>query len=196
MANFSVAGTASELSVSASSTSSDTIGDVITVTVSATDKDGNAVSDGTKVTFSVSANTGLAPIGTGHGDDGRMSKNGSASVKFAVVGAGHSVVSAEADGATGVIVITSTAGAEEPEAMPEEEASVSCLSNLNAFSTWTCGVDSSASEVFALLEGRGVTAIHLHNGSAWVRYSVVEGNTVPGSSDFMVTEDDILYISN
>ena len=36
----------------------------------------------------------------------------------------------------------------------------------------------------------------LWNGSAWVRYSVVDGTMVPGSSDFMVAENDILYISN
>ncbi len=86
--------------------------------------------------------------------------------------------------------------AEEPEAMPEEEASVSCLSNLSGFSTWSCGVESSAVEIFGLVSGRGASAVHLWNGSEWVRYSVVEGAMVPGSSDFMVTEDDILYISN
>ena len=31
---------------------------------------------------------------------------------------------------------------------------------------------------------------------SWVRYSVVDGTLVPGSSDFMVAENDILYISN
>ena len=80
--------------------------------------------------------------------------------------------------------------------MPEEEASVACLSTLSGFSTWSCGVDSSASEIFDLLIERGKTALHLWNGSAWVRYSVVEGTMVPGSSDFMVTKSDILYISN
>ena len=80
--------------------------------------------------------------------------------------------------------------------MPEEEASVSCLSNLSGFSTWSCGVESSAAEIFGLVSGRGASAVHLWNGSEWVRYSVVEGAMVPGSSDFMVTEDDILYISN
>ncbi len=80
--------------------------------------------------------------------------------------------------------------------MPEEEASVACLSNLNGFATWACGVESSASEIFGLVSGRGATALHLWNGSAWVRYSVVDGTMVPGSSDFMVAENDILYISN
>ena len=192
-AMFAVAGASADVAVSASATSSDTIGDVITVTASVTDKDGNTVSNGTMVMFDVSEDTGLAAIGTGHA--GKDTKDGMASVKYAVVGAGHSVVSATAGGATGVIVIDSTAGATDM-AMPEEEASVACLSNLAGFSTWSCGVETSASEIFGFVSARGATAIHLWNGSAWVRYSVVDGTMVPGSSDFMVTTSDILYISN
>ncbi len=193
-AMFSVAGSASDVMVSANETTSDTIGDVITVTAEITDADGNPVSDGTSVQFDVSSNTGLAAIGTGH--MGKDTKDGMASVKYAVVGAGHSVVSATAGGATGVIVIDSTAGMVEEEAMPEEEASVSCLSELSGFATWSCGVEADASAIFDMVTGRGVSAIHLWNGSTWVRYSVVDDAMVPGSSDFMVTENDILYISN
>ena len=190
---FSVAGSAANVTVTASAMSSDSIGDVITVTATVTDADGNAVSGGTSVMFDVSEDTGLAAIGTGHA--GKGTKDGAASVRYAVVGAGHSVISATADDATGVIVIDSTAGATDM-AMPEEEASVACLSNLAGFATWACGVESSASEIFGLVSGRGATALHLWNGSAWVRYSVVDGTMVPGSSDFMVAENDILYISN
>ena len=193
-AMFAVAGNPSTVDVSASATSSDMIGDVITVTAAVTDEDGNKVSDGTSVQFDVSSNTGLAAIGTGH--MGKDTKDGMASVKYAVVGAGHSVVSATAGGATGVIVIDSTAGMVEEEAMPEEEASVSCLSELSGFATWSCGVEADASAIFDMVTGRGVSAIHLWNGSTWVRYSVVDDAMVPGSSDFMVTENDILYISN
>ncbi len=190
-AMFAVAGAASDVAVSASASSSDTIGDVITVTASVTDKDGNTVSNGTMVMFDVSEDTGLAAIGTGHA--GKATKDGEASVKYAVVGAGHSVISATADDATGVIVIDSTAGA--PDAMPEEAMGLSCLSALNAFSTYTCAQDSSASELFGLVSGRGATAIHLWNGTAWVRYSVVDGAMVPGSTDFPVSANETLYIS-
>ena len=194
---FRVADVAADVSLSTTAMSSDTIGDVITVTATVTDANGNTVADGADVDFDVSSSTGLAGIGKGHGaDDTVDTVGGMASVKYAVVGHGTSVVSATAGGATGVVVIESTAGMVEPEAMSEEEASVGCLSNLSGFSTWSCGVESSASEIFGLVSARGVTAIHLHNGTAWVRYSVVDGAMVPGSSDFMVTENDILYISN
>ena len=196
-ATFNVADAPADVSLSASAMSSDTIGDVITVTATVTDENGKTVADGTPVDFDVSSSTGLAGIGKGHGaDDTVGTEDGEASVKYAVVGNGNSVVSATAGGATGVVVIASTAGMTEPEAMPEEEASVACLSNLAGFATWACGVESSASEIFGLVSGRGATALHLWNGSAWVRYSVVDGTMVPGSSDFMVAENDILYISN
>ena len=203
-AEFTVVGDPGAIDVVASATSSDTIGDIITVTATVTDADGNPVSNGIDVNFSVSQMTGLAAIGTNHrnaspaGEDsnGPMTKDGSASVKYAVVGAGTSVISATSGAATGVAVLVSTAGMTEPDAMPEEEASVACLSTLSGFSTWSCGVESSASEIFGLVSGRGATALHLWNGSAWVRYSVVDGTMVPGSSDFMVAENDIIYISN
>ena len=78
----------------------------------------------------------------------------------------------------------------------EPNTGVVCLGNLNGFATWVCGVERSASEIFGLVTGRGATALHLWNGSAWVRYWVVDGTMVPGLSDFMMAENDILNIGN
>ena len=91
-ADFTVVGDPGSIEVAASATSSDTIGDIITVTATVTDADGNPVTDGIDVNFSVSQMTGLAAIGTNHrntspaGEDsnGPMTKDGSASVKYAV----------------------------------------------------------------------------------------------------------------
>ena len=89
------------------------------------------------------------------------------------------------------------AGVEAALEAQVDEVSIDCLSNLTGFATWTCNVGSTASEVFALVADRGATAVHLWNGSAWVRFAIVNGDEVPGSSDdFMIAEDDILYISN
>ena len=200
--DFVVVGGSSAVSVSADPVGGANFGDVITVTASVTDEDGNQVADGTFVDFSATANTGLSAIGSSHGGDeagdGVKTKDGEASVKFAVTGAGTSVVSAAAEdtGVSGVVVIESTAGMTEPEAMPEEEAGLSCISSLSGFSTWTCDVEASASEIFDWISSRGATALHLNSNRMWVRYSVVDGAMVPGSSDFMVTKSDILYISN
>ncbi len=199
---------------------------LIKVTATVTDKNGALVVDGTRVEFSALGRNlapigpGHAPIESqiqkqlvnvaGSGDDpefeertltttvgGATTKDGEVSVTFIVTGSGTATVNATTEGgsASGNLRIT-TSDTSAGDAMPEEEASVSCLSELSGFATWSCGVEADASEIFDMVSGRGVTALHLWNGSTWVRYSVVDGAMVPGSSDFMVTESDILYISN
>ena len=168
------------------------LGAVITVTATVTDAGGLAVGNGTLVDFSTGGALELDDVGNVMGI---KTKDGMATARFIVSkGDGLATIIAESGSATGTTTVSLPAP--EGEAMPEEEASVACLSNLNGFATWACGVESSASEIFGLVSGRGATALHLWNGSAWVRYSVVDGTMVPGSSDFMVAENDILYISN
>ena len=195
-AMFMVVGGADELNIVADNLAPSEIAERVVVTATVRSGD-QPVADGTVVTFMSRDTTGdsdsvLVPTMS----ETPGTKDGVATATYVVIGAGSAVVTATADGQVGVVVVESTAGMVEPEAMPEEEVGVGCLSNLSGFSTWSCGVESSASEIFGLVSARGVTAIHLHNGTAWVRYSVVDGAMVPGSSDFMVTENDILYISN
>ena len=194
---FMVVGRADGVEVTVDTNDPSAVGEIITATATVT-ADGETVPNGTIVTFNANDVAGdgdsvLVAVGSGAV---QRTIGGTATASFVAVGPGSSVVSATAHRTTAVQVIASTAGAVEAEAMPEEEASVACLSNLNGFATWACGVESSASEIFGLVSGRGATALHLWNGSAWVRYSVVDGTMVPGSSDFMVAENDILYISN
>ena len=197
-ATVTVSGIAANVVLSSSSMTSDTIGDVITVTAMVTDADGNAISDGQLVTFDVSGE-GLVQIGSdaSTGADGMAgfqskTKGGSASALFTVTGEGTAVVSAVIGSQTAVAVIVSTAGS----AAAPQDVTLDCLSSLTGFSSYTCSMGSTASELFGMLSGRGATAIHLWNGSMWVRYAVVDGAEIPGSSDFTVAEDDILYISN
>ena len=166
------------------------------ITVSANDADGNPVADGTPVTVE-------APDLRGDGDrvlyiarsDGKT-KAGMAMATLVEIGHGNAAIIVTVDGVTRVSRYTSTYDAPEPVEEEPEVVSADCLSTKSGFSVWTCGVDSTASEVFGMVSSRGASAIHLWNGSAWVRYSVVDGSEVPGSSDFMVNERDILYISN
>ena len=198
---FTVVGLTDAVSLETSDMAPDTIGDEVSITATLTDEDGNPVADGTVVKFRASDKTGdndsvLVSISS----EMPGTKGGVASVDYVVVGSGSAVVTAIVQDTTGmkdVAVVQSSAGdptvvAPEPE---PEVASVDCLSNLSGFSTWTCGVDADVSEIFTMVSERGVTAIHLWNGTNWVRYSVVSGSEVPGSSDFKVTQTDILYIS-
>ena len=192
-ATFTVVGLADTVSMEASEADED---GQIEVTVTVTDADGNHVADGTAVEVMAADLRGDSdPVILRTSTTGKT-KAGVAKATFIEVGYGPAAIIATADGKTDVVRVTSTFDAPVPEAMPEEEASVSCLSELSGFATWSCGVEADASEIFDMVAGRGVTAIHLWNGSTWVRYSVVDGAMVPGSSDFMVTENDILYISN
>ena len=194
MAEVVVAGKPANIELSSSHETVE-LGNIVTITATVTDKDGHAVTNENSVTFVAVGSlelTALDSINPG-------TKHGEAKLRYVVTkgsGTATIIVSDAAEGGTADAVIAISTMPEEPEAMPEEDASVGCLSNLAGFATWACGVESSASEIFGLVSGRGATALHLWNGSAWVRYSVVDGTMVPGSSDFMVAENDILYISN
>ncbi len=184
---FAVAGPTSSVVLNSESDSAGAL-EVITVTATLTDKDGNAVSDGTDITISASDASILAPVGVA----ATATKDGAASSKFAVVGTGRTIVTGESHGVVDVIVFDNSASG----AAATSAVGLSCLSAHSGFATYSCDADTTAAELFALVSSRGATAIHLWNGDAWVRYSVVDGEQVPGSSDFQVITNDVLYISN
>ena len=201
-ATFTVVSAADAIELTLSDDMPSEVGGEVLVTAMITDENGNPVADGTVVTIRTPDLQGDFDSVVVADATSDATKGGEAEVALVVVGPGRAVVRATvADDETPVrksAVLTSTAGAPEPVVEPEPEpevASVDCLSNLSGFSTWTCGVDADVSEIFTMVSERGVTAIHLWNGTNWVRYSVVGGSEVPGSSDFMVTKTDILYIS-
>ena len=172
---------------------------IVTVTATVTDADGNLVPDAGMVDFISAGSLAVTALD----DDDNDSSNGSqralddgvASVRYVIIGDSGTATIIVSAGA-GVDAVTTISVAAEEAEEEVEVVSLDCLSSNQGFSTYTCGVDSTASELFGLVSGRGATAIHLWNGSAWVRYAVANGAEVPGSSDFTVTEDDILYISN
>ncbi len=190
-ATFNVAGAAANIELAVDNTSPGDDDAFVTATATVTDKDGNSVSDGTEVTFGASGNGAILDL---VGNAGKMTKDGVATATFVVIGDGRSVISAISGSGKAATTVNSTAGA--ADTAEAEEVTLGCLSETSGFATYTCDTASSASELFALVSGRGATAIHLWNGSAWVRYSVVNGNEVPGSTDFLVTDNDILYVSN
>ena len=159
-----------------------------TVTVTVTDSDGALVAP-TSVEFKILNGTNLLIISSGAKQG--TTDEGVATARFMIINdlASSTTLGVLTDG--GVIGYKThfVSGA-------AVNVTLNCLSALNGFATYTCEVDSSARELFGLVEGRGVTAIHLWNGSDWVRYAIVDGAPVPGSREFNVTEDDILYLSN
>ena len=201
-ATIVVAGNAANVDVQGGS---DTVavGDIVSFTATVTDKDGNVIPDGTDVEFNAVGALVLTGLGGGANAGVVTSplNDGIATARYVVVrGSGTAtIIATHGEGAKAIDGVTSVATeAEEPaEPVEPEEVSLGCLNpaNVNSFSTYDCGIEATASELFDLVASRGASAIHLWNGSAWVRYSVVEGQTVPGSSDFVVEDGNILYIS-
>ena len=190
---FSVSGPAANVAITADPETSSTVGEVVDLAATVTDANGTNVPDGTPVKFSATQGGGAAIISAAD----TTTKDGMVTASLGVSSHGTTFVYATSGAARGTLTFVSSAGAPEPAPEPEPETvSLDCLSNLTQFSAYTCGVDSLASELFALLSTRGATAIHLNSGGSWVRYSIVDGSEVPGSSDFVVTTNDILYISN
>ncbi len=200
-----VTGPAANVDLNIDETAPDMVGQSIEFTATVTDESGSLVADGIDVVVTASDVRGdgdsvlvLVLKGAENNSGTGKTEDGVVTGRLVVVGDGTAVVTATSGSGFDHKVVTSTAGVVEPEAMPEEEVSVSCLGNPAGFSSWTCDVETTASEIFGLISGRGATALHLWSTitSSWVRYSVVDGTMVPGSSDFMVTKSDILYISN
>ena len=187
---FAVAGASANIELDVSADPDPVaLGSVVSITATVTDKDGNTVADNTEVDFGTGGALELTDVGT---VTDVKTKNGVAKARFIVSkGSGLGVIIVDSGAASATTSVSIAAA----EAMPEEAMGLSCLSTYNAFSTYTCAQDSSASELFGLVSGRGATAIHLWNGTAWVRYSVVEGAMVPGSTDFPVSANETLYIS-
>ncbi len=197
---FMVAGDAAAISLAVDDAAPDTVGGMVTATATVTDSEGTPVANGTQVSFRGSDLAGDADavmVATTQYTDGvnniRPTAGGAATNNYVVVGPGRSVLTASVNRYVDVTVVTSTAGA---ESVVPDEAGLDCLSNASGFSTWTCGVEASASELFGMVSARGASAVHLWNGDAWVRYAIVDGAMVPGSSDFTITDNDILYVSN
>ena len=189
--DVTVVGATSSIKLAAAPAAGANFGDIITVTATLTDEDGNPVADGTTVHFSVTPDTVLAHIGASETDV--ETEGGEAASKYLVVGEGRSVVSAVADdsGVSGIVVIVSSVGrTEDMEAGPR----LSDLSDTFGLVSYR-GPDTTASTLSALLAGRA-SAIWRSNNGSWELYANVNGAIVPGSSDFTVTSGDVLYLGN
>lgn len=183
------------------SSSQDTvaIGDIVTVTATVSDADGNLSPDIGAVRFQAVGALKLSALGDG-ADGGVVSvdlDDGSAAARFVVIdGAGTATIIASSGGVDGVTSVSTAPVVVEPEPEPEPEVHDSsglASQQLNSFTSWTASNSTTASQVFASLAGRGATSIQLWNGSAWLRYSMVDGAMVPGSIDFTIMTGDVLY---
>ena len=158
----------------------------ISVVATVNDADGNAVPDGTTITFTA-AQAGTAPVLVKVASDTRTT-GGTASATYLVVGTGTGWVSATAAGGESGIQLITVAAAEVAPADPADNLSTT----VPGFSSWTGRASGTASELLSSLSG--ISQILLwQNG--WLRYGVADGRVIPGSIDFEIRRGAILWLS-
>ena len=157
-ASFTVVGTADSVDIVASDP--DEYGQ-IEVTVTVLDANEKPVADGTPVKIAEADLRGDRDQVLYLTDSDGKTTNGVAMATFITIGPGRATIIGTADSKTDVVRVTSTYDA-EPVVEPEPETvGTHCIRNQGGFATWTCGVEAMASEVFALVQPEGATAIHL-----------------------------------
>ena len=157
----------------------------ISVTATVNDADGNAVPDGTVITFTA-AQAGTAPVLVKVASDTKTT-GGEASATYLVVGTGTGWISANAGGKSGIKLVN-VAAAEVAPANPADNLSTT----VPGFSSWTGSATANASELLSSLSG--ISQILLwQNG--WLRYGVADGREIPGSIDFEIRRGAILWLS-
>ena len=159
----------------------------ITVTATVTDAEGNAVPDGTVVTFAA-AQAGTVPVLVQVSSDSRT-RGGMASGSYLVVGSGTGWISVGAGGKSGIKLISIAS----PTAAPSNPADNLSLTTPDAFSTWLGETKGTASELLAALPG--ISRILLYQNRTWLWYGTQDGRELPGSYDFELTRGAILWLS-
>ena len=208
MAEFAVSGRPASVSVSAGDVPN--IGRTMAVEITVADEGGQPSADGTKVRVSV-AGRGDAPaplvlVDPANGET--ETANGRATARFAVTGNEVAVVRVSAggtaeqpDAATVAIVDARGAAALEDAAATAPAAGLSTSSvsedgemetPTDTLSFWQSSTPTTASELLADLPD--AAAVWLWNGKRWIRYAERDGVALPGSIDFPLHLEDLLWI--
>ena len=163
----------------------------VDITATVVDAEGNAVVDGTAVSITASTiGSGTTLVAVGGTDT--ATKDGEASVTFLVTGFGSFYVSATADSKSDVAQGMITAMAAEEDAAPASPSEGLSARN-PGYTTWSSDTPQQASAVLGDLAG--FRSILLAQGTEWLRYGIVDGRPIPGSFDFEITRNAILWLA-
>ena len=166
-------------------------GGQLTLTATIADADGNAVPDGTRVTWEdrpIGASTVLVQLSAQS-----ETKDGQASASYLVSSLGAAYVSASAGSETDLRLITiSQAGGGAAADSP-----AASLSNRRPgrYSTWQGAEPVSAAALLAALDG--VTALLLWTGDRWLSYGLApNGQRIANSINFRATPGATLWLAD
>ena len=164
------------------------VGSRITVSATVTDSDGRPVSDGTEVTFT-ERGIGTSAVLILTSSSRQRTVDGQASVELLVVSAGVAYVTVEAGDIADARVIRASGNG----AAPVESERLSST-RANDFSVWLSQTPTEAALLLPELEG--VLSILLWEVDRWLRYAVIGGRLVPGSTDFEIPRGAVLWLAN
>ena len=178
-------------------------------TARAVDKSGQPVADGTWVQFSTAATQGegsptalvTSPPALDHdgnADTPRLrraqTKNGEAAATVTIVGRGISVLTATV-GTKSATKPVDTRGAQSPQAQAIEAAAPGGAPTAGAPATYRGTAAATASQLLAMGPD-DATIVWLWNGRRWLRYGEADGRSLPGSIDFPVLPDDLVWFGS
>jgi len=214
---FTVAGPTAEggLTVEADTDAADAVGAEVPITITAKDANGNNVADGTRVLITVSdidTGSGNVLVLSGANAAGavyKTTKNGRATATAIVVGTARAVLTVDIVGTDGTDdgtvdddntdlslanahVVLDLSGVDAVQTTSPTTGLT--RTDLGQYASWMRSETTTAAALFNQLVRRGATAIHLFNGTNWVRYATVDGVRVPGALDFTVKQGDTLFI--
>ena len=162
----------------------------ITVTATVADDEGEAVPDGTAVSWNdnplgssqvLLIQLGAAPTTT----------DGQASASYLIIGRGTAYLGATAGEVTDLLLLPVGSGAPADSGGPLA-ASLSSTQT-SEFTVWLSSEPTSASALLAGVEG--ASSVLLWENGAWVRYAVTAaGREIPGSMDFPVNRGAVLWL--
>ena len=161
------------------------VNEQVRVTATVLDDEGNAVPNGTRVTW-VDRPTGTVPVMIQLSAD-TQTQDGMATASYLVIGSGTGYVTATAGEATNVVLLQ-VGG-------PGELRIADSLSSTqpSGFSSWQSDRRVRASQLLAAVDG--VNSVLIWENGIWLRYGVTEsGLVIPGSMDFLTRKGSVLWL--
>lgn len=160
----------------------------IRITATVLSDEGNAVPNGTRVTW-VDRPTGTVPVMIQLSAD-TQTQDGMATATYLVIGAGTGYITATSGDATNIVLLQVGGPGEA-----EEVTITGLLSSTqpSSFSSWLGDQRIRASQLLVAVEG--VDSVLIWDNGIWLRYGVTEGGLViPGSMDFLIRNGSVLWL--
>lgn len=188
---FHVSGAPSTIEVTASPAGAVGIGQQVRIEAVVADADGWPVADGTTIDLADTVTTSGPGNALVHVVSDKATVGGRAMAVYVAVLPGSTVLTATSGTASLVHVIRSSAGV---QLVGRCDAADLTSREPGNYATWFgAGGACTASELLDQLSGTG--SIFLWNSRRWLLYAEVDGQPVPGASDFAIEHGDTLFIA-